>query len=337
MVGFGSSLRMARRAGWEKAYLDYETLKMLLSQIEAVYEEEEEWHNEKDRRKKKDIRDYLFLESDSDVAFASESELFKTDESDYSTDEEAQTVEVSGNPFTLTYSQEETASSGGEDSYDPNDDTCGAGTIMGWRRETKAGKPSRSKSRRKHRRPATNSPGREPSDFFVGDDTGGRYSLLNASLQHGYSTEATSLLQQPTLDHDEDSFYSFGQSALTPPTDFSGNALQPNPVGVSMTQTKSQAMIPPRQIPPAEAKQNKLDEERRRKRRQRRRRKQAKRRREMERRVPQHLRLAHAKARSITERFLGLLRAEVEKVTLFAQSRLGELADTAGSLRFPFV
>jgi hypothetical protein len=35
------------------------------------------------------------------------------------------------------------------------------------------------------------------------------------------------------------------------------------------------------------------------------------------------------------ERFLGLLRAETEKVLLFAQSRLGELADTAGSLRFP--
>jgi hypothetical protein len=53
------------------------------------------------------------------------------------------------------------------------------------------------------------------------------------------------------------------------------------------------------------------------------------------RRVPRHLRIAHSKARAITERFLGLLRAETEKVLLFAQSRLGELADTAGSLRFP--
>ena len=44
--------------------------------------------------------------------------------------------------------------------------------------------------------------------------------------------------------------------------------------------------------------------------------------------------MAHSKARAITERFLGLLRAEVEKVTLFTQARLGELADTAGSLRF---
>lgn len=51
--------------------------------------------------------------------------------------------------------------------------------------------------------------------------------------------------------------------------------------------------------------------------------------------VPRNLQIAHTKARAITERFLGLLRAETEKVMLFAQSRLGELADTAGSLRFP--
>ena len=61
------------------------------------------------------------------------------------------------------------------------------------------------------------------------------------------------------------------------------------------------------------------------------------RRRQRERRKdpPTYLRVAHSKALAITERFLGLLRAEIEKVTLFAQSRLGELADTAGSLRFP--
>jgi len=354
MVGFGSSLRMARRAGWEKAYLDYETLKMLLSQIEAVYEEESHRQTAEDdafdlprpRRKKRktgggDYRDFLFLESDSDIAFASEGELLG-DLSDYTSDEEmGQNGEVQGNPFTISWSQEETASSGGEDSLEPYD-KCGGGSLMGWRRETKAAvvEPSR-KSRRRAgtKRRTTISPGREQSDFFVGDDNTGRgqSSLFNTPLQHGYSTEASALLQQPTLEHDEASFYNFGKSALTPPTDFSGNAFQPNlmTVGAHATNSKPQAMIPPRQIPPAEAKQNKLDEERRRKRRQRRRRKQAKRRRELERRVPQHLRLAHAKARSITERFLGLLRAEVEKVTLFAQSRLGELADTAGSLRFP--
>ena len=51
-------------------------------------------------------------------------------------------------------------------------------------------------------------------------------------------------------------------------------------------------------------------------------------------RTPQHIRLAHARASSLTERFRGLLRAEVEKVILFANSRLGELSDTIGSLRF---
>ena len=41
MVGFGSSLRMSRRRGWEDAYLDYQSLRLLLMQIEAVYEEED--------------------------------------------------------------------------------------------------------------------------------------------------------------------------------------------------------------------------------------------------------------------------------------------------------
>ncbi|KAL7552470.1 hypothetical protein ACHAWF_015723 [Thalassiosira exigua] len=41
MVGFGSSLRMSRRRGWEDAYLDYPSLRLLLTQIEAAYEEED--------------------------------------------------------------------------------------------------------------------------------------------------------------------------------------------------------------------------------------------------------------------------------------------------------
>jgi hypothetical protein len=56
---------------------------------------------------------------------------------------------------------------------------------------------------------------------------------------------------------------------------------------------------------------------------------------EREKRVPRYLRVAHARARDITERFLGKIRAETEKVLLFAEARLGELADTIGSLRFP--
>ena len=33
------ALQLSRRKGWESAYLDYENLKLLLTQIEAVYEE----------------------------------------------------------------------------------------------------------------------------------------------------------------------------------------------------------------------------------------------------------------------------------------------------------
>lgn len=62
----------------------------------------------------------------------------------------------------------------------------------------------------------------------------------------------------------------------------------------------------------------------------------AKCRREPERNVPQHVHLAHTKAHSIIEWFLILLTAEVEKMMLFAQLRLGELANTAESYRFPF-
>ncbi len=39
MVGFGSSLRMSRRCSWEDRYLDYQSLRLLLTQIKAVYEE----------------------------------------------------------------------------------------------------------------------------------------------------------------------------------------------------------------------------------------------------------------------------------------------------------
>lgn len=76
MVGFGSSLRACRRPGWEAAYLDYETLKLLLSQIEAVYEEEGHRRQHAEGadgtpQATSDYRDELFLESDSDEAYAS--------------------------------------------------------------------------------------------------------------------------------------------------------------------------------------------------------------------------------------------------------------------------
>lgn len=40
MVGYGSSLRRARRPGWEDAYLDYDDLRSILEQIKYLYESE---------------------------------------------------------------------------------------------------------------------------------------------------------------------------------------------------------------------------------------------------------------------------------------------------------
>ena len=40
MVGYGSSLRRSRRPGWEDAYLDYDTLRAILEEIECLYEED---------------------------------------------------------------------------------------------------------------------------------------------------------------------------------------------------------------------------------------------------------------------------------------------------------
>lgn len=393
MVGFGSSLRIAKRSGWERAYLDYETLKLLLSQIEAVYEEEGhrrthgntgDGFNEgsprmsggggANRRRKRggagDYRDELFLESDSDLAFASSaSDVFggteqSSDEGLGEAAEQGRVVPKQGTagqakPFTLTYSQEDVSSSEGDDDDEVGGmGECGTTLTRAWRRGDKnavVGKPSKPKKKNKRRDDAT--------DFFVGGnfligndeqtenaDSQAQQSysssLLNTSFQHGnYTTEQTSLLPQSQSSTSQTaSFYSFPTSGrtdsnITPPRDFSGGATGAgwSTLGTHVeTFPKTTANPPPR--PPqtaAEIRRNKRVEERRRKRRQRRRRRIAKQRRLMEQRVPRHLRVAHGKARAITERFLGLLRAEVEKVTLFAQARLGELADTAGSLRFP--
>ena len=149
MVGFGSSLRACRRPGWEAAYLDYETLKLLLSQIEAVYEEEGHrrqrnatFEVEGAPQPTSDYRDELFLESDSDEAYASVDD--GVDDDDYSTSAGGSATEdhphphglhqgpnqglhrrahSSNKPFFVSYSDDRSSS---EDEEVKNDG-CGAG------------------------------------------------------------------------------------------------------------------------------------------------------------------------------------------------------------------
>ena len=378
MVGFGSSLRIGRRPGWEAAYLDYETLKLLLSQIESVYEEEGHhgqramdvnvFMGESDgdddssrKRKARDFRDELFLESDSDAAFASshsnEEDVSNSDLSDYGkekyrNDNRQNMLGQSqlGKDFNLIYSRED-ASSSSDDSYSGMEkNNCGG---VPWRTEKPAAVTGKSQ-RKKNKSKQWYFEGREATGphTFIMDEASESFdpadrqqyssSLLNAPFQLGVSTESTALLSRSNQPQNVDSFFSFdhGNSVtFTPPRDFYSKeeiTTNANPPQIMYGSSSVKTFLSAQKSSPngLQPKSLKLEEERRRERRQRRRRKQARKRREREKRVPRHIRLAHSKSRAITERFLGLLRAEVEKITLFAQARLGELADTAGSLRF---
>jgi hypothetical protein len=325
--------------------LDYETLKLLLSQIEAVYEEEGHRQRNQDRYenegKKKDYRDELFIESDSELAFVSSNEYEEELELLRSSDDENPSGTTTKPPF-LTYSHEAPSSSD-EGSVD-RDSNCASGTMasLGWKSTSSVG--SKAKVEKKNKRDLITTPNHDDqSDYFAG-----QYSAVkqgpgsNLFILQGPDgkTETTSLMHHTYADNLPGHGSSVSIGVLypnTPPRDFYGihsHSVVSTDLALPKLHHDQQELQPSKPLTEAERREQKFKEERRRQR-HRRRRKLAQKRREREKKVPRHLRQAHAKARAITERFLGLLRAEVEKVTLFAQSRLGELADTAGSLRFP--
>lgn len=332
MVGFGSTLRLARRPGWEGAYLDYERLKLLLSQIEVVYEEEGHDSNTpwetttaptNKGRQKKSYKQELFQESDSDAAFLS------VEEDDHSDDDAGVHLPdldrtPASRPF-LSYSQQ--SSSDSEDDYART--SCLPG-LRGRKNEPPKQQPAQQQQPTSYhhhpRKRRTVDEEQQDAFYNVGRTPGGYYdrgmgspppgtSLQYFNTNTATANESTSLLpnhSQPpapggTQSPQTNRVFAFTtEGNLTPPshTYYQG--------GPTTTHTRDHSPNPkPRKF------------------------KKKKRRRRRPNKVPRHLRLAHSKARDITERFLGLMRAETEKVTLFAQSRLGELADTAGSLRFP--
>lgn len=333
MVGFGSSLRMARRPGWEEAYLEYETLKLLLSQIEAVYEEEghrindQRLHDEDQDRKRVDYREELFLESDSDVAFESPLEA-DTDDAEgqgrRGRRELQQTV-----PFTLPSSLE----SGSSDEEEIDDYACiSYSSLSSWA-------PSWENAGRNNGRTSS-------TEIFQKSAASAREAFYTTASNEGSSiaalrTPSKSIFKAPMLRAGERSALLLHQTPAMTNTPW--YTLNQTSDGSSFTPPS--ASYPKREKdddepnPAQAAKKNRLTNERvmERKARRRQRQKQKKARARKERRNPRHIRVAHAKARAITERFLGLLRAETEKVLLFAQARLGELSDTAGSLRFPMM
>ena len=303
MVGFGSTLRLARRPGWEGAYLDYETLKLLLSQIEVAYEET---GGSGSRQR---YRQELFLESDSEEAFASES-------GDNYEDDDDEALDVVPPTTSFLHRTDRQPSSSDEDfqSVEPGCiPSFGSTSINSYYKKQR---PSRKRKQTK-RRARTVMPIEEEDSFYnVNVGVGGAQSFYlpdgssstptmnnraTAMSHEQFSHETTGLLSTPTL------FYSADTSFTPPRNEYYGHYARdasPDPRPV---------------LPPLLVNKRTTPRPRRRRRK----------------KVPHHLRVAHAKARAITERFLGLMRAETEKVLLFAQARLGELADTAGSLRFP--
>lgn len=352
MVGFGSSLRMSRRSGWEAAYLDYETLKLHLSQIESVYEEEghrnransrdvfgessddQNGHHRR-RPSRRDYRDELFLESDSDLAFASSHSA--ADESSDTLNDLDEQERSEGRTHLQRFTMMGSFSS--EESGSPDDDTE---RCVPWRTEKK--KPLKSKRIKPRFQDEddyyvpSNRDSAGPKSFFVNEESETfdpsskmTASLFNAPFQYNNfegSAENTALLGFTNGPRNNDFFTTSGTVVgdRTPPRQNFGPSTS-QLYGTTNSQTKA---TPKRSM----TQQEKWEDERRRARKIRRKRHLARQRRARDKKVPPHIRIAHSKARAITERFLGLLRAEVEKVTLFAQARLGELADTAGSLRF---
>jgi len=285
---------MSRRRGWERAYCDYETLKLLLTQIEAVYEEEN-------------------------------------------------TPGTTGDGFYYAglsgFGLEEVF----ESAHDHHDDHLAA--LSEKRRQRK-------QTRRNEEGAQSNNDWRD--DLFAESDS----SAAFASSEHEsgdedehvhYSDRSQSAIgKYPSLD-DANFNYSYensgypsygssagslgigGASAASGIVSFeSGTSMEHSKGNANANRNETHQMLPSRHSDEFRgfrsgigSSKNVRPEQKKHKTKHRRN------------KVPPHLRRAHAKARAITGRFLGLLRAEIDKVSLFTHSRMGELTDTIGSLRFP--
>ena len=343
---------MARRPGWEGAYLDYETLKLLLSQIELIYEEEAQRSrdvgvflhvdSQKGRSTQRDFRVDLFLESDSDLAYPSADEERPDGSRSLKETIEQQPGAFIGTPgrsFALPYSLD--ANSSSEDDERIYDVGCG-GTLSFWMMTTKADtnvKEGQHSKKRQHLSNAVVASSFDSEDFYVGNthrSNGNAFilegreedelqndpesSILSAPVRRTYADERSSLLagsskMQPSttstfapfasLSSEESNEKSFSPVSLYYTTDPTINPLTPKVPRQSASQARNANPNTVRNL------QEERDRVARRARRERRKKMR-------EDKVPKRLRRAHAKARAITERFIGLLKAECEKVELFA-------------------
>ena len=333
MTGFGSALRRLHRGGWEEAYFRYGSLKLLLTQIETIYEESDnaaahdlEWmvglsekkNNIMESQMQLDYRDQMFAMDDSDDAFASES----SDEDNYSCCEAAFernnlfAEDTEDNEIKMFQGKQKQSSFFLFFAY----------TLLLILSLVYLYIYFVSMSKEDSDRVQLSGAAGAHSSFFLGNDLlyshdqglvftpprGEQMSLLpsSKSRQRKVSTQTNNQHSyQPwkrySKRHDKtperhyvpSPYESFGHRVTTTAA-FSDNHRHRRS---HFKRRKRRACFLWKCHTNV---------------------------------TPVHLRRAHAKASNLTEKFLGLLHAEVEKVKLFTYARLGELSDTIGSLRF---
>lgn len=304
-MGFGTSFRKARRKGWENAYIDYETLKLLLTQIETFYEENsgqsgdslyynglsgfgedtfdttyDQNHDERltllnrnrKRQRKNRQKESLLQKSNDwrDDLFAESDSSAAFASSEYESDDNDDEVEE----FSISKKEDIENYPSLDDahfnfSYD-NVQSYGSST--------------------------TSLGGFGSGGNIISFDSKG--SLGNSS---GFAIETDPIVKRYNEDDDRDYGNIRGFQSR---------------IGLSKS-TGSKVSSPENKKKKGDTTKSKTK------------------RRSNRRKVPTSLKKAHGKARAITGRFLGLLRAEIDKVSLFTHSRMGELTDTVGNLRFP--
>jgi hypothetical protein len=299
MVGFGSAYRMSRRRGWESAYFDYETLKLLLTQIEAVYEESTG-----------------LVSGDGHFSYPGLSGFEPEDIFDARYDKFDERLTPSGAAVRRQERKKERRKTRQEKDESKH---------MDWRDELFL----ESDSSAAYASSDDESEDGEDDDYIQEDDN--RRSLEDVNFSFSYGNSAV----VPSYGSSESFVIGGGTSAASGTVSNDSRASLDNrknrftsgenqPI-LSYSHSQSERGDSIKSVHGTE-KGSILAKKRKTHRR--------KLRFGRKRNIPPHLRTAHEKARAITGRFLGVLRAEIDKVSLFVHSRMGELTDTIGSLRF---
>jgi hypothetical protein len=319
MVGFGSTLRLSKRRGWEKAYVDYENLKLLLTQIEAGYEE----------TISSSIRTtdgFLYSGGGGGGGGGMEPEDLPLEEDPFSLWALTDGSENRGGDLPAKYKSTDYrdelffASDSSDAFYSSSEEEEGGKDVAVFDSDYTGSTPHMSQPH----------PHEEGEGMILhGAEFSFSYDAPNhGSFGSGHSDSNFDELHPILERQSQPDILGFGSIPPNTQSSFTRRNQRRSSHTTPKTQNYSSSELLDQH---GQTQQNQHRRQRHRDETKKRRK-----RRKRQRKVPRHLRVAHEKARAITGRFLGLMGAEVDKVMLFAHARMGELSDTIGNLRFPF-